>query len=132
MPLSFRGRILSEPTTRPPSRTLLRFGACLQRTGPPDFRLFVAVSAGFCYDCTLNFRWWPKLRKEQKNMNRKLFGTDGVRGLANTFPMTPEIAMKVGMAAGRIFTRGEHRHRVVIGKDTRLSGYMIESALVAG
>ena len=58
---------------------------------------------------------------------RKLFGTDGVRGLANKFPMTPEIAMKVGMAAGRIFTRGEHRHRVVIGKDTRLSGYMIES-----
>jgi phosphoglucosamine mutase len=65
-------------------------------------------------------------------MTRKLFGTDGVRGLANKFPMTPEIAMKVGMAAGRIFTRGEHRHRVVIGKDTRLSGYMIESALVAG
>jgi len=65
-------------------------------------------------------------------MNRKLFGTDGIRGLANTFPMTPEVAMKVGMAAGRIFTRGEYRHRVVIGKDTRLSGYMIESALVAG
>ena len=65
-------------------------------------------------------------------MTRKLFGTDGVRGLANSFPMTPEIAMKVGMAAGRIFTRGEHRHRVVIGKDTRLSGYMIEPALVAG
>ncbi len=65
-------------------------------------------------------------------MTRKLFGTDGVRGLANTFPMTPEIAMKVGMAAGRLFTRGEHRHRVVIGKDTRLSGYMIEPALVAG
>jgi phosphoglucosamine mutase len=65
-------------------------------------------------------------------MNRKLFGTDGVRGLANSHPMTPEIAMKVGMAAGRIFTRGEYRHRVVIGKDTRLSGYMVESALVAG
>ncbi len=65
-------------------------------------------------------------------MNRKFFGTDGIRGLANTFPMTPEIAMKVGMAAGRIFTRGEYRHRVVIGKDTRLSGYMVESALVAG
>ncbi|MDE3116975.1 MAG: phosphoglucosamine mutase [Pseudomonadota bacterium] len=65
-------------------------------------------------------------------MTRKLFGTDGVRGLANTFPMTPEIAMKVGMAAGRLFTRGDHRHRVVIGKDTRLSGYMIEPALVAG
>src|SRR5690242_982593 len=65
-------------------------------------------------------------------MTRKYFGTDGVRGLANSFPMTPEIAMKIGMAAGRIFTRGDHRHRVVIGKDTRLSGYMIESALVAG
>src|SRR5476651_2644037 len=65
-------------------------------------------------------------------MTRKLFGTDGVRGLANQFPLTPEIAMKAGMAAGRIFTHGEHRHRVVIGKDTRLSGYMIESALVSG
>ena len=70
--------------------------------------------------------------KQVKESGRKLFGTDGVRGLANSFPMTPEIAMKIGMAAGRIFTRGEHRHRVVIGKDTRLSGYMIESALVAG
>jgi phosphoglucosamine mutase len=65
-------------------------------------------------------------------MTRKLFGTDGIRGRANSYPMTPEIAMKTGMAAGRIFTRGDHRHRVVIGKDTRLSGYMIEPALVAG
>ncbi len=65
-------------------------------------------------------------------MSRKLFGTDGIRGRANSFPVTPEIAMKAGMAAGRIFTRGDHLHRVVIGKDTRLSGYMIESALVAG
>jgi phosphoglucosamine mutase len=65
-------------------------------------------------------------------MTRTLFGTDGIRGLANTFPMTPEIALKVGMAAGRIFRRGDHRHRVVIGKDTRLSGYMIEYALVSG
>ena len=65
-------------------------------------------------------------------MNRKLFGTDGIRGRANIFPVTPEVAMKAGMAAGRIFTRGDHLHRVVIGKDTRLSGYMIESALVAG
>ncbi|HTK79075.1 MAG TPA: phosphoglucosamine mutase [Rhizomicrobium sp.] len=65
-------------------------------------------------------------------MTRKLFGTDGVRGLANSYPVTPELVMKIGMAAGRLFTRGEHRHRVVIGKDTRLSGYMIESALVAG
>jgi phosphoglucosamine mutase len=70
--------------------------------------------------------------EEQRTMNRKYFGTDGIRGLANVFPMTPDIAMKVGMAAGRLFTRGEYRHRVVIGKDTRLSGYMIESALVAG
>jgi phosphoglucosamine mutase len=65
-------------------------------------------------------------------MTRKLFGTDGIRGTANSHPMTAEIAMKVGMAAGRYFVRGNHRHRVVIGKDTRLSGYMIEPALVAG
>jgi phosphoglucosamine mutase len=64
-------------------------------------------------------------------MNRKFFGTDGIRGRINA-TLTPEIALKAGMAAGRIFTRGEHRHRVVIGKDTRLSGYMIESALVSG
>ena len=65
-------------------------------------------------------------------MARRLFGTDGIRGEANKFPMTSEIAMKVGMAAGKIFTTGSHRHRVVIGKDTRLSGYMIESALKSG
>lgn len=65
-------------------------------------------------------------------MVRKLFGTDGIRGEANRWPMTPELAMKVGMAAGLAFRNGGHRHRVVIGKDTRLSGYMIENALVAG
>jgi phosphoglucosamine mutase len=65
-------------------------------------------------------------------MARKYFGTDGIRGMANSEPMTSEIAMKVGMAAGKLFTNGEYRHRVVIGKDTRLSGYMIESALVTG
>jgi phosphoglucosamine mutase len=65
-------------------------------------------------------------------MARRLFGTDGIRGEANKFPMTAEVAMKVGMAAGKIFTTGAHRHRVVIGKDTRLSGYMIESALKSG
>src|SRR6201997_2428307 len=64
-------------------------------------------------------------------MSRKYFGTDGVRGRANSF-ITPELAMKVCMATGLAFQRGEHRHRVVIGKDTRLSGYMIENALVAG
>ena len=63
---------------------------------------------------------------------RKFFGTDGIRGRTNQGAMTAEMAMKIGMAAGKHFLRGEHRHRVVIGKDTRLSGYMIESALVAG
>ena len=65
-------------------------------------------------------------------MTRKYFGTDGIRGRANKFPITPDFAMKVGMAAGIAFRRGDYRHRVVIGKDTRLSGYMIESALQAG
>jgi phosphoglucosamine mutase len=64
-------------------------------------------------------------------MVRKYFGTDGIRGRANGV-ITPELALKVGQAAGLLFQRGEHRHRVVIGKDTRLSGYMIETALVAG
>ncbi len=65
-------------------------------------------------------------------MTRQFFGTDGIRGTANTQPMTAEIALKVGMAAGRQFNRGDHRHRVVIAKDTRLSGYMIENALTSG
>ncbi len=66
-------------------------------------------------------------------MSRKYFGTDGIRGRANTPPMTPEIAMRLGMAAGKYFrTTSPRRHSVVIGKDTRLSGYMIEPALVAG
>src|SRR5213595_3566666 len=65
-------------------------------------------------------------------MTRSFFGTDGVRGRANSEPMTAEIAMRIGMAAGLVFNRGGHRHRVVIGKDTRLSGYMIEQALTAG
>ena len=65
-------------------------------------------------------------------MTRKFFGTDGIRGLINAEPMTAETALRVGQAAGAHFLRGDHRHRVVIGKDTRLSGYMMESALVAG
>jgi len=65
-------------------------------------------------------------------MARKYFGTDGIRGRTNEAPMTAELAMRVGQAAGAHFLRGDHRHRVVIGKDTRLSGYMMESALVAG
>ena len=64
-------------------------------------------------------------------MARKYFGTDGIRGRANG-KITPELALRVGQAAGLVFHRGDHRHRVVIGKDTRLSGYMIETALTAG
>lgn len=63
---------------------------------------------------------------------RRLFGTDGIRGTANADPMTAETALRLGQAAGLLFTRGSHRHRVLIGKDTRLSGYMLEPALVAG
>jgi phosphoglucosamine mutase len=65
-------------------------------------------------------------------MARQYFGTDGIRGRTNAGVMTAQIAMKVGQAAGTRFLRGDHRHRVVIGKDTRLSGYMLENALVAG
>jgi len=65
-------------------------------------------------------------------MKKKLFGTDGVRGVANIYPMTTEIAMQLGRAVAYIFKNGHRRHRIVIGKDTRLSGYMIENALAAG
>ena len=64
---------------------------------------------------------------------RKLFGTDGIRGLANQGPMTPEAILRLGRAVGRHFqTSGERRHKIVIGKDTRLSGYMVETALASG
>ncbi|MBL4721257.1 MAG: phosphoglucosamine mutase [Alphaproteobacteria bacterium] len=65
-------------------------------------------------------------------MTRKYFGTDGIRGQANMEPITPATVLKLAMAAGRKFRRGDHRHLVVIGKDTRLSGYMLEPALAAG
>lgn len=65
-------------------------------------------------------------------MTRKFFGTDGIRGRTNEAPMTAEMAQRVGQAAGAHFLRGDHRHRVVIGKDTRLSGYMMESAMISG
>src|SRR3569623_184045 len=65
-------------------------------------------------------------------MARKYFGTDGIRGLANGDELTPDLAMRDGMAAGLKFVRGDHRNRVVIGKATRRSGYMIENALAAG
>ncbi len=65
-------------------------------------------------------------------MSRKLFGTDGLRGQVNIFPMTPDIALKLGLASGHVFRNGRQRHRVVIGKDTRLSGYVFETALTSG
>src|SRR5438046_10755724 len=65
-------------------------------------------------------------------MSRKYFGTDGVRGIANKAPMSPDMVMKIGLAAGSVYSQRNHRHRAVIGKDTRLSGYMIEQALTAG
>lgn len=67
-----------------------------------------------------------------KKPQRRLFGTDGIRGTANSAPMTAEMALKLGQAAGLMFSRGKHRHSVIIGKDTRLSGYMLEPALTAG
>ncbi|HZG09037.1 MAG TPA: phosphoglucosamine mutase [Allosphingosinicella sp.] len=65
-------------------------------------------------------------------MTRKFFGTDGIRGRTNEAPMTAQMAQRIGQAAGAHFLRGDHRHRVVIGKDTRLSGYMMETALISG
>ena len=65
-------------------------------------------------------------------MDKEFFGTDGVRGKANSYPMRADTVLKIGMAAGALYRRGNHRHRVVIGKDTRLSGYMVEQALTAG
>ncbi|AGF75000.1 phosphoglucosamine mutase [Bartonella australis AUST/NH1] len=72
------------------------------------------------------------MRKKEKKMARKYFGTDGIRGKANFFPMTPDFAMKVGMAVGVLLRTQRQSRRVVIGKDTRLSGYMLENALVSG
>ena len=65
-------------------------------------------------------------------MSERFFGTDGLRGTVNTYPMTAEVALRLGLAAGIRFRSGPHRHKVVIGKDTRLSGYMLESALTSG
>ncbi len=74
----------------------------------------------------------PETPQAKQGPNGRIFGTDGVRGTANEHPMTAEIALRLGQAAAHIFRRDESRHQIVIGKDTRLSGYMIENALVAG
>ncbi|MBR2979646.1 MAG: phosphoglucosamine mutase [Myxococcaceae bacterium] len=71
-------------------------------------------------------------RAAQTTKTRRLFGTDGIRGVANTEPMTAELAMQVGRAVAHIVRNGSHRHKIVVGKDTRLSGYMLENALAAG
>src|SRR4051812_41177949 len=69
---------------------------------------------------------------KEETASQKLFGTDGIRGVANVYPMTAEMAMQLGRALAYLIRNGNHRHRVVIGKDTRLSGYMLEQALAAG
>lgn len=74
----------------------------------------------------------PDLAPPNNHAVARIFGTDGVRGTANTHPMTAEIALRLGQAAAHVFRRDDSRHQIVIGKDTRLSGYMIENALVAG
>ncbi|RMF68152.1 MAG: phosphoglucosamine mutase, partial [Alphaproteobacteria bacterium] len=81
---------------------------------------------------THNRRQENGCRGKGDSVTRRYFGTDGIRGRVNEPPMTPEMALRVGLAAGRSFRRGDHRHRVLIGKDTRLSGYMLEPALTAG
>ena len=74
----------------------------------------------------------PRIGADMTVPPRRLFGTDGIRGTANKAPMDAATALRLGQAAGRYFNRGTHRHRVVIGKDTRISGYMLEPALTAG
>ena len=65
-------------------------------------------------------------------MTKKLFGTDGVRGIANTYPMTAEVALNIGRAVAHLFKKEKHRTKIIIGKDTRISGYMLEEAIVSG
>ncbi len=102
---------------------VLNLNACLSRRIVPN-----GVVSYYKRAITfMNFWYYGDEMKK-----RRYFGTDGIRGKSNIFPMTPDIAMKVGVAAGTIFRNGGHRHRVVIGKDTRLSGYMLEYALVSG
>ena len=90
------------------------------------------LSDGFPRDQCANRERDARNRTGQTTMGKQFFGTDGIRGRTNAGVMTAATAMKVGQAAGTRFLRGDHRHRVVIGKDTRLSGYMLENAMVAG
>src|SRR5690606_22885543 len=93
---------------------------------------FLITAVGWLYRGSATLQRKSKSLRSTTDMAKKYFGTDGIRGLANRLPVSPEMARRVGMAAGWTFQNGDHRHRVVIGKDTRLSGYMIENALVSG
>ena len=73
-----------------------------------------------------------RLAEKPVESARRLFGTDGIRGVANVWPMTGELMLQLGRAVAFLIKRGNHRHRIVIGKDTRLSGYMLETALASG
>ena len=104
----------------------------LRKVNPPTSSMCVdgdCIGYGDRAGCSVN----PTLVALcESNMSNTFFGTDGIRSSANAFPMTSELALKVGRAAGTLFTNDSYRPRVVIGKDTRLSGYMIETALVSG
>src|SRR5262249_29953794 len=78
------------------------------------------------------FNMAPPFAEKPVEPARRLFGTDGIRGTANVYPMTGELMLQLGRAVAYLIKRGNHRHRVVIGKDTRLSGYMLETALASG
>jgi hypothetical protein len=108
---------------------LLQYGAAFQHGRGLDASDYALTSRAL--DVSAIVGSIIRMAKEPQ-MERRLFGTDGIRGTANAHPMTAEVALRLGKAAGRLFRRGDHPHRVVIGKDTRLSGYMLEAALQAG
>jgi hypothetical protein len=128
-----RSSRIGPPTERDPSP--LTFGPAAARSGEPyrhfDWNRLTVREPASQQDADTRRRLGCISPRLETRLVRKYFGTDGVRGRANG-TITPELALKIGQAAGLLFVRGAHRHRVVIGKDTRLSGYMIENALVAG
>src|SRR5215471_12162112 len=100
----------------------------MRRIGPP-FAKKGALTKG---RNAVQMPYPMQVAAKQESEAQRLFGTDGVRGVANVYPMTAEVAMQLGRALAYLIRNGTHRHRVVIGKDTRLSGYMLEQALAAG
>lgn len=81
---------------------------------------------------THEVRHITKANDNGKSMGENLFGTDGIRGIANTYPMTAEVALNIGRAVAHLFRRNSHRPKIIIGKDTRISGYMLEESIVSG